>query len=154
MEITVTEQFAQQLEILNQQLTELNQSNLVVRLKRLEDDTEYLKSVPHLIAIIEDIESYYAGAKQILTTAEACRYMGLSMIQPLRGWSSGTGKRSNISLGPALTLPTRSLQRMSASSFLGGRQGRVWTVIGVPSLIGRIGVVFRIVCQQLVDICQ
>ena len=78
MEITVTEQFAQQLEILNQQLT---QSNLVVRLKRLEDDTEYLKSVPHLIAIIEDIESYYAGAKQILTTAEACRYMGLSYSQ-------------------------------------------------------------------------
>ena len=58
MEITVTEQFAQQLEILNQQLTELNQSNLVVRLKRLEDDTEYLKSVPHLIAIIVDTWGY------------------------------------------------------------------------------------------------
>jgi len=81
MEITVTEQFAQQLEILNQQLTELNQSDLIIRLKRLEDDTEYLKSVPHLIAIIEDIESYYSGAKQILTASEACKYMGLSNSQ-------------------------------------------------------------------------
>jgi len=63
---------------IDNQLQDLMSLNISKKLQGIEDCMDQLKTLPKLLATIENLEKYYNGAKKYLTLEEAADYLGFS----------------------------------------------------------------------------